>query len=51
MIAQSLNVPNLVLWHTEEDHGENRQALYLAEGREYYTGRLFVPEDKTILDL
>ncbi len=50
-LAQSLNVPNLVLWHTEEDHGEHRQALYLAEGRQYYTGHLFVPEDKTILEL
>ena len=50
-LAQSLQVPNLVLWHTEEDHGSDRPSLYLAEGRDYYTGNLFVPEDKTILDL
>ena len=50
-LAQSLQVPNLVLWHTEEEHGSDRPSLYLAEGRDYYTGNLFVPEDKTILDL
>ena len=50
-LAQSLNIPNLVLWHTEEDSQPRRQELYLAEGRQYYSGSLFVPEDQTILDL
>lgn len=50
-LAQSLEIPNLVLWHTEEDHGAQRQKLYMAEGTGYYTGNLYVPEDQTILGL
>lgn len=50
-LAQSLNIPNLILWHTEEDSQPHRKELYLAEGRQYYSGNLFVPEDQTILDL
>lgn len=50
-LAQSLQIPNLVLWHTEEDTQPDRAKRYLAEGSQYYTGRLFVPEDRTILDL
>ncbi|MCI8832328.1 MAG: MBL fold metallo-hydrolase [Lachnospiraceae bacterium] len=50
-LAQSLGIPNLVLWHTEEDHGAQRQKLYMEEGAAYYTGRLYVPEDGTVLDL
>ncbi len=50
-LAQDLNIPNLILWHTEEDSQPRRQELYLAEGRQYYNGNLIVPEDETVLDL
>lgn len=44
-LAEQLNIPNLLLYHTEETHLTDRQALYTAEGREYYHGNLYVPED------
>lgn len=49
-LAQSLSVPNLVVWHTEDSH-EDRKALYTAEGRAFYTGSLFVPDDLEVLSL
>ena len=50
-LAQELHVPNLVLWHTEDTYYENRKELYTAEGKEYYTGNLFVPYDLETIDL
>lgn len=31
-LAAYLNVPNLILYHTEDDNIERRKALYTAEG-------------------
>lgn len=45
MLGRELGVPNLILYHTEETHGKRRKELYEKEGREYYSGNLFVPED------
>ena len=50
-LAAELHVPNLVLWHTEDDHIEERKSLYTAEGKKYYSGNLFVPDDEEIIDL
>lgn len=50
-IAAELGVDNLVLYHTEETHGKQRSALYLAEGKEYFPNNLFVPEDLATIDL
>ena len=36
---------NLVLWHTEDTRLPERKALYTAEGRQYFPGNLFVPDD------
>lgn len=44
-LASRLQIPNLVLWHTEDRDLEHRKELYLAEGRDYYTGNLYVPDD------
>ncbi|MCM1136678.1 MAG: MBL fold metallo-hydrolase [Clostridium sp.] len=43
--AQALNVKNLLLYHTEDSDLPNRKQAYLAEGKNYYSGNLFVPED------
>lgn len=48
-LAQQLNVPNLVIWHTEDVNYERRQELYTAEGKKYYTGRLYVPYDLDVI--
>ncbi|MBS1460755.1 MAG: MBL fold metallo-hydrolase, partial [Clostridium sp.] len=50
-LARDLGIPNLVLWHTEDRHLEERKTLYTAEGREYYKGNLLVPDDREIIAL
>ncbi len=49
--AKRLQVPNLILYHTEDDHIRERKELYTAEGREYYHGNLYVPDDMETLEL
>ena len=49
--AEELGVQNLVLWHTEDTHPLNRKALYLSEGKNYFHGNLYVPEDLEVLEL
>lgn len=43
--AEALGIPNLILYHTEDTHKEQRKHLYSAEGSRYYHGNLCVPED------
>ena len=50
-LAQQLQVPHLVLWHTEETHLAQRKALYSAEGRQFYRGDLYVPDDLDVIPL
>ena len=50
-VAQQNQIPHLVLWHTEETHGCERKALYTAEGLEFYSGDLHVPDDLEVLRL
>lgn len=41
----SLNVENLILYHTEESHLNNRKELYIEEGKKYFKGNVIVPDD------
>ena len=50
-LAESLRIPNLVLWHTEDKDLRHRKERYLAEGKRYYSGNLYVPDDRERLDL
>ena len=50
-LAAELDIPNLVLWHTEDKQLGRRKELYTAEGREYYRGNLLVPDDREIIEL
>ena len=50
-LAACLNVPNLILYHTEDDNIEPQKALYTAEGRLYYKGNLYVPDDLECIEL
>ena len=49
-LAQKLHIKNLVLYHTEDDHVDNRKELYKAEGSHYYTGNIFVPDDLEVME-
>ena len=49
--AECLGVRNLVLYHTEDTHLPDRRRLYEAEGREHYSGGLWVPDDLDSIEL
>ena len=49
--ATALGVKNLILYHTEDKHITNRKELYYKEGKEYFKGNLFVPNDLEVLEL
>lgn len=44
-LAQELGVENLILYHTEDKNIKKRKALYTEEGKNYYHGNLYIPED------
>lgn len=44
--AQRLGVKNLILYHTEDKNLAQRKVRYTKEGRKYYDGNLFVPDDR-----
>lgn len=43
--ASRLNVRNLVLYHTEDKNYINRKKLYSDEGKKYFDGNLYIPDD------
>lgn len=43
--AELLGVENLILYHTEDTHLSNRKELYISEGKQYYSGSIYVPDD------
>lgn len=49
--ASALGVEHLILYHTEETHRSERKELYTAEGRQYYSGKLYVPEDMECFEI
>lgn len=50
-LAASLGAANVILYHTEDSHLQERKALYTAEGKQYYTGHLYVPDDLETIQL
>lgn len=44
-LAEKLGVKNLVIYHTEDKNIKERKKLYTQEGKKYFSGNLFVPED------
>ena len=51
MLAQELNVKNLVLYHTEDTHLDSRAASFTAEAAPYFKGRILVPADLETIEL
>ena len=51
LAAQELHVENLLLYHTVDKYMGNRKDLYLAEGKQYFQGNIYVPEDLELLVL
>lgn len=50
-LAERLGVENLLLYHTEDHNIKNRKELYTAEGRRYFHGNIFVPNDLETIEL
>ncbi|MDP4127396.1 MAG: MBL fold metallo-hydrolase [Bacillota bacterium] len=50
-LAAHLNIKNLILWHTEDTNLAQRKDLYTTEGKKYYNGNLYVPNDLEIITL
>ena len=50
-LAESLGIPNLLLYHTEETHLSERKRLYTEEGQRYFHGNLYVPDDLESFEL
>lgn len=50
-LAQQLEIPNLILYHTEDKSIQKRKSLYTAEGRLYYHGNLTVPDDLEVFEI
>ncbi len=49
--AQNIGAKNLILWHTQENLGNQRQSEYLKEAQENFKGNVFVPNDLDIIEL
>lgn len=50
-LAESLQVQNLLLYHTEDGTFGKRKELYTEECRRYYHGGVFVPDDLETIEL
>lgn len=50
-LAEELDVENLVLYHTEDKNILRRKELYTQEGKAYFSGALYVPEDLESMEL
>lgn len=50
-VMNELNVKNLLLYHTEDSHGEDRKILYSEEAKSVFKGNLLVPNDLEEIDL
>ena len=50
-LAQRLGVKNLILCHTEDSDLAHRKQLYTHEGRQYFSGNIYVPDDLESLEL
>ena len=49
--AEQLQIPNLILYHTEDKNIARRKELYTREGRGFYHGSLYVPDDMETFEI
>ena len=51
VIAEELNVKNLLLYHTEDENIKERKHKYSREASRLFKGNIFVPDDLEIITL
>ena len=49
-VMNSLDVKNLILYHTEESHGKERKRLYMQEAKESFKGNVLLPDDMETIE-
>ncbi|MDO4175678.1 MAG: MBL fold metallo-hydrolase [Eubacteriales bacterium] len=49
--AEQLGVKHLVLYHTEDKTIRDRKQRYMEEGKRYFHGNLYIPDDLEVLEL
>ena len=50
-LAERLGAKNLLLYHTEDSNLKNRKQLYTNEAKQYFPGKIFVPDDLETIKL
>lgn len=50
-VAEKLKIKNLILYHTEDTDLAHRKEKYTDEGKKYFSGRLYVPDDLEVIDI
>ena len=50
-LAEQLGVKNLILYHTEDSDKGTRKQRYEAEGKKFYSGNLWIPDDLESLEI
>lgn len=50
-LASTLNVKNLILYHTEDKTIESRKQRYTEEAAKNFNGNIFVPDDLEVIDI
>ena len=50
-LVEELNVHNILLYHTEDKNIRDRKKLYLQEGRNYFHGNIYVPDDLETMEI
>ena len=50
-LAQKLAVKNIILYHSEDQNIKNRKELYTKEGKDYFDGNIYVPNDLEVIEL
>ena len=51
IMAEKLNIKNLIIVHTKDNDLNNRKRFYTTEAKEYFSGNIFVPNDLEIIDI
>lgn len=50
-VMNTLEVKNLILYHTEDSHGTERKLLYTKEAQENFHGNVIVPDELEIIEI
>lgn len=46
-----LNIKNLILYHTEDTHSDDKDILYKEEAEEYFDNNIIVPKDLDVIEI